>query len=123
MGLRAQAELDLAETLEDPSDFGLPVILTGPDGTVYPSVYGRVVYDTVVQDENGIGVIDNNPLVTLRRSSLVRVPLADEKWAIEIPTGPEALAPTAKFMLESAPQDGKSLGYIHLHLRRAEQTP
>ena len=42
MGLRAEIEADLSETLEDSDDFGMPVILTDPDGEVYATVFGRV---------------------------------------------------------------------------------
>ncbi len=122
MGLRAEIEAELAETLEDDDDFGLPVILTAPDGVVYAAVYGRIQYDSIVQDEGGNAVIDSNPIVTLRRSSLTRIPAPSEKWAVTIPVDPTTGAPTSKFLLERAAQGGRSIGFINLFLRRAEQS-
>ena len=120
MGVRAEIEADLAETLE--GEFGLPVVLTSPDGVRYDDLVGQVLYDTIAQDENGAQVIDHKPVVMLRRSSLTRVPAAGEKWAVEIPTSPLTGASTSTFILERASEDGGSIGFIRLYLHRAEQS-
>lgn len=128
MGLRAEIEEDLAETLED--DYGLAVVLTSPDGVRYSKsahdatadLVGQVLYDHIDQDGEGNQIIDHNPVVTLRRSSLTRVPLPGEKWAVEIPIDPTATATRETFLLERASEDGRSIGFIRLYLRKAEQS-
>jgi hypothetical protein len=128
MGLRAEIEMDLEETLE--GDFGLPVVLTSPLGVRYSKsanaptsdLMGQVLYDTTVEDENGAQVVDHKPVVTLRRTSLTRVPISGEKWAVEIPIGPTATATRETFMLERAAEDGSSIGIVRLYLRKAEQS-
>lgn len=121
--LREQIEADLAETLEDSDEFGLPVILISPDGVEYDAVYGQILYDTRAYDEVGIEVLDHMPVVTVRRSSLTRVPLPDEKgtWAVKIPTTPSSTAATTTFLLGHASQDGGSIGFIRLYLSKAVQ--
>jgi hypothetical protein len=129
MGLRAEIEQDLAETLEDADDFGLPVVLISPDGIVYSKsandeeadLMGQIIYDTVAQDADGNQIIDHKPVVSLRRSSLTRIPLPGEVWAVKIPTSPVADAEPETFMLERAAEDGSSIGFIRLYLRKAEQ--
>jgi len=129
MGLRADIEEDLLETLEEPEDFGLPVVLIAPDGTVYNTsenddgtLYGRIVYDTIEQDEDGNEVIVHKPMVTLRLSSLARVPENGETWVVKIPDGPRDDASVVSYILERAPEDGRSIGYINLYLRKTEQS-
>lgn len=129
-GLRALVESDLAETLEDPNEWGLPVELIAPDGTIYntsandatKSLYGMVLYDTIAQDENGMDIVDHNPVVTLRRSSLTRVPVNGEAWAVRIPTTPLTGASLTTFALERAMEGGGSIGVVRLYLRSAEQS-
>lgn len=129
MGIRADIEEDLWETLEDPNDFGLPVILVSPDGVVYDTsendgetLCGRIVYDTVLEDEDGNEVVVHQPVVTLRLSSLARVPANGESWVVKIPDSPRADATVVPYMFERAPEDGRSIGYIELFLRKAEQS-
>lgn len=128
MGLRAEIEEVLHDSLED--EFGLPVVLTSPDGVRYSKsandptadLSGQVLWETVSQDAEGNTVIDPRPVVVLRRSSLTRVPADGEKWAFEIPTGPRANAATATYVLERASEGGSSIGFIRFYLRAAEQS-
>lgn len=128
MTLRAEIEADLAETLE--GDFGLPVELVAPDGTRYSKsandatadLVGQVLYDTTSQDGDGNTVIDHKPVVTLRRTSLARIPQPGEKWAVEIPIAPTSTATRETFMLERASQDGGSIGFVRLYLTAAVQS-
>jgi hypothetical protein len=121
MGLRAQIEEDLALTLENPDDYGLPVILVSPDG-VTQEVYGQVLYDTKrIDPETGLDMIVPQPVVTVRRSSLTRIPLAREKWAVRIPMTPEYAAAMTTHSIERAPEDGKSIGFVRLYLTKAIQ--
>ena len=127
--LRKRIEADLAITLE--GDCSLPVILVDPDGhTIDETVDGRpltgqVLYDTVrVSPDTGEDIIVNNPVVTLRRSSLSRVPAAGEAWLVKIPESPLDGAELIPFMFDpSRPTEGgKSIGYVKLFLRKAKQS-
>jgi hypothetical protein len=119
--LRQQAEADLAFTLE--GDFSLPVELTDPDG-LKQSVTGQVLYDTVVvSPDTGQEVVVNNPVITLRRSSLNRIPGPAENWFVKIPTTPSATAEMSDFVIDTdrPPEGGGSIGFIRLYLKKASQ--
>lgn len=121
MNLRVQIEEDLALTLESPDDYGLPVKLIDPDGGIQ-ELNGQVLYDTkVIDPETGLPVIVHQPVVTLRRSSLTRVPRAGEKWAVSIPEVPGPDADKVLHTVERAPEDGGSIGFIRLYLMRVKQ--
>ena len=121
LNLRVQIEEDLATTLESADDFGLPVILISPDGEIQ-EVNGQILYDTQkIDPETGLDMIVHKPVVTLRRSSLTRIPAGGEKWGVRIPEVPDPNATKILHMLEQAPEDGKSIGYIKLYLTRAIQ--
>ena len=134
MNLRAQAEADLATTLEDPTLFGMPVELVSPDGEVINTkmvdgiatteqLCGQVHYDSIETDDAGIPTIIHKPVVTLRRSSLSRVPLPTDRprWACRIPESPLVGADIVTFLVENPTEGGGSLGIIRLYLTRAEQ--
>ena len=128
--LREAAESDLLDSLE--GDFGLPVELITPDGEIITTslnggglLMGRVVYDQISEDlETGTTVVIGEPMVTLRRSSLSRIPLAGERWVVRIPKTPhpdaekEALATSG----DRPPEGGRSIGYIKLPLKRMVQS-
>ena len=94
VNLRRLAEQDLETTLE--GEWGLPVILIDPEGNVISKktgtlndLTGQILYDTVKHDlDTGLPVVVNHPVVTVRRSSLSRVPKAGEKWLVRIPVSP-----------------------------------
>ena len=118
--LRETVESDLAETLE--GEFALPVVLVDPQGATYSGLRGRIDYDTVVVDpKTGADVITHNPVVTLRVSSLTRVPVDGERWKVSIPTSPSETATKETFLLERASEDGRTIGFIRLFLVRARQ--
>ncbi len=129
--LRKRVEADLETSLE--KDWGLPVVLVSPDGEVIDTsensgdaLTGQVLYDTVrVNPETGEPVIVNNPIVTLRRSSLSRVPAPGEKWVVKIPVDPDPDADLTEFVISTArpPEGGRSIGFIKLFLQKAKQTP
>jgi hypothetical protein len=121
--LRELCESDLAVTLE--GDFGLPVELIDPDGVKYTGIEGQILYDTVtVNPDTGEPMVVNDPIVTVRRSTLVRVPLPGEIWMVRIPTIPSRTAPLEDFLLSPSkpPSAGGSIGFIQLFLRRAVQS-
>lgn len=127
MNLRVQVEEDLHETLEDSEGWGLPVVLIAPDGTKidksanHPEedLSGQILYDTtVVNPETGLDMIVHKPVVTLRRSSLSRIPVAGENWMAEIPETPDPAAAKVLHKVERAPEEGKAIGFIRLYLNR-----
>lgn len=127
--LRARIERDLARTIE--GDFGLPVVLVSPDGEIQDHsandptslLFGRIDYDrTELDPETGMPVQIKKPMVTLRVSSLTRIPQAGENWAVKIPVVPSATAPMVTFFLEQAPRDGGSYAYIKLPLTNLSQS-
>jgi hypothetical protein len=121
VNLRVQAEADLAQSLESADDFGLPVILVSPDGAIQ-EVNGQILYDTKrVDPDTGLDMIVHQPVVTIRRSSLDRIPVAGEKWAVRIPEIPDPDAAKTTHAVERAPEDGKSIGFLRLYLTRAIQ--
>jgi hypothetical protein len=128
MNLRVLVESDLGDTLE--GDWGLPVELIDPDGVVYKKsqnnptedLSGQILYDTVTRDpEDGAEVIVHKPVVTLRLSSLVRVPKDDEKWIVKIPIIPNPTAPKVAFSLERPSEEGAAIGFIRLYLMTTQQ--
>jgi hypothetical protein len=130
-------ERDLGAVLEDYTNgFALPVILVSPDGEVQefsandPNtprtilLTGRVTYSRFdVDPETGLPYRVDNPIVTLRKSSLDRIPVAGENWAVKIPEKPEVAAPKKTFFLEFAPRTGDSYQWIQLPLTELRQTP
>lgn len=119
--LRELIASDLGTTLE--GDFALPVELIDPDGAEQ-SLVGQVLYDTTTLDpDTGEPVTVSNPIVSLRRSSLNRIPLAGESWVVRIPTTPSTTAPLEEFLMSKIkpPAGGASIGYIKLYLSRVEQ--
>jgi hypothetical protein len=126
--LREKIESDLAVTLE--GHFKLPVVLIDPDGVKYDKsandpeldLVGQILYDTRVEDpETGGEIIVHKPVVTLRRTSLTRVPQPLEKWVVQIPIRPFYDDPKVSFVLERPSEEGGAIGFIRLYLTRAEQ--
>lgn len=128
--LRRQVELDLSVSLE--GEWGLPVVLIQPDGTTIDTslnsgetLVGQVLYDTVgVNPDTGDAIVISNPIVTLRRSSLSRIPISGEKWLVKIPADPSPEAVLEDYVLDPsrAIEGGRTFGFVRLYLRRAIQT-
>ena len=125
--LRRTLERDMKETLE--SEWKMPVELTSPDGVqqLYsknnPSelLGGQVLYSSRRENpETGETIVVNQPVVTLRVSSLVRIPKAGEKWYIKIPTGIEPNASKQSFVFtpDRSPENGTDMGFIKLYLQK-----
>lgn len=128
--LRATAEKDLYESLE--SEWKMPVELTSPSGIkqVYSAnnptelLGGQVLYSSRRENpETGEIIVVNQPVVTLRVSSLVRVPQAGETWFIKIPVSPIVGAPKHSFVFtpDRSPEHGTDMGFIKLYLQRISQ--
>lgn len=84
---------------------------------------GQIIYDTLVDNpETGQEIIVHKPVVTLRRTSLVRIPADGEKWYCEIPIEPKVDAPKYPFIVERPTEDGGAIGFIRLYLVEAAQS-
>ena len=131
MDLRALVEKNLRLTLE--GDFGMRVNLIAPDGIKDTMAVdgrplkGQVLHSITRDGEQMNGLIGritvDVPVVTLRRSSLRRVPFPGENWIVEIPDTPIPGAPMIQYALSSTrtPEGGKSMGTIRLYLQYVEQ--
>ena len=114
--IREQIETDLETTLE--GDFSLPVELIDPDGVVYDDLVGQVLYNSIDENE----VFSNKPVVSLRISSLTRVPLSGENWAIRIPENPSTTDTLVTYVLDKPPIHCRSIGFIKLYLTKTVQS-
>jgi len=133
--LRERAEQDLGTTLEDPTQWGLPVELTGPDGIEIKTsanspdpanpelLYGQVLYNTVRANAEGESVVTPLPVIVLRRSSLSRIPQDGERWFIKFPKDPSLTAELADYTLnaDKATEGGRSIGFIRLYPKKTVQ--
>ena len=119
VNIRELIESELEYTLE--GDFGLPVTLIDPDGVSYDYT-GQVIYDTIVEDADGSQMVIHKPVVSLRRSSLTRIPADGESWSAKIPTTPSTTATKKTFLIERPSEDGGSIGFIRLYLIEAQQS-
>jgi hypothetical protein len=114
----------------------MPVELTGPDGIVYKTsanspdpqnpalLYGQVLRNTVVENlETGERLVTAKPAVSLRISSLERVPQPGEKWSIRFPTEPSLTAELQDYVLTAgrAPARNSSIGFLVLYPTKARQ--
>jgi hypothetical protein len=123
MNLRERVERDLSITLE--GRWGLPVVLTSPDGVVQPGLTGQILYGLArLNPETGEDVVVDTPVVILRRSSLTRAPLAGETRLVQIPETPITTAPLVTYCISPVrpPEGGKSIGFIRLYLQQIEQS-
>lgn len=87
---------------------------------------GQVMYDTIEQDtDTGVDVIMHKPVVTLRRSSLVRIPVQTEKnqWLVSIPITPSQSATKQPYIMDRPSEGGNSIGFIRLYLSQPVQSP
>lgn len=123
MGLRERVERDLAVTLE--GKWSLPVNLIDPEGTRTDGLRGQILYDIVrMNPETGEMTTVSTPVVSLRRSSLSRIPAPGETWLVEIPETPSETAPMIQFVISPVrpPEGGASIGFIRLYLQELEQS-
>lgn len=130
VNLRELAENHLSFSLE--REWALPVVLIDPDGNTLDTnqntgepLAGQVLYDIVKDNpQTGSPVVINKPVVSLRRSSLARIPKPGEKWFVKIPVDPNRTADLEMFELdkERPPEGGRSIGFIRIYLRRVKQS-
>lgn len=130
MNLRERVERDLEKSLE--GDFSLPVELITPNAVIINTrqsdgtpLKGQVLYNSKDVDvETGLPIVVNNPVVTLRRSSLSRIPVAGEKWVVKIPKNPSETDTLITFAIDDSrpPESGQSIGFVKLYLRAVKQS-
>ena len=85
MNLTEIAGRDLAVTLENPSGWGVPVVITRKSDSFTQSLYGQVLRDSVSLDADGAPIIDHAPVVSLNEATLTNVPADGETWYFDIP--------------------------------------
>lgn len=131
--LRAQVEADLVDSLE--GEWGMPVELTSPDGEVQkysannPDILlkGQVLYFSKREDpETGETIVVPQPVVSLRISSLTRVPADGEKWHIKMHVNPRpgSLMQSFLFTPDRAKEHGTDIGFIRIYPELIEtETP
>lgn len=121
--LRALAENHLSVTLE--GDWSDEIRLTAPDGVRYTTrpdgepLRGQVLRDIVRRDvETGERLTIATPVITLRRSSLTRIPAPGEIWMVES----DALPAPGQYIISPSrpPEGGGSIGFIRLYLQLVE---
>lgn len=136
LNLREQVEKDLNISLEN-GGWGLPVELTGPDGTEIKTsanspdpqnpltLMGQVLYTTLrVNPATGEEMVANEPVIVLRRSSLSRIPENGEKWLIKFPKDPSLTATLENYVFTAdlAAEGGRSIGFIRFYPTKVEQS-
>lgn len=127
--LRKLIESTLGTSME--GAWGLPVELTGPDGITQTlsandglPLVGQVLSSSFDSDpETGATILTDKPVVTLRITSLNRIPLAGEMWFIKMPMNPDPDAAKESFLMSSdrAPFRNRSLGYVKIYCQKATQ--
>jgi len=128
MSLRTKA-IDIARLAH--KKFNTDVVLIAPDGTKYETdvngdqlvcqfLSGRVS----LSPDSGEEMVVFRPVATFHRSSLQRIPLDGEIWALEAPLDPDIPATTTilSFDKSKSIEGGRSLGTIRIYLSQVEQS-
>ena len=129
MSFRSVIERKLGVTL---TKLGLPVVLIDPDGVIHDTdqvtgnaLQGQVLNDTTrMSPETGEDISTPDPIVSIRRQSLARIPQDGERWGVRIPLSPVEGAALEDFLCDydRAREGGGSIGFIRLYLHRPDQT-
>ena len=113
----------LPTTLE--GDWSLPVEIISPGGIKQKNLTGQVLFNRVEVEMETSNLeqpqIVSKPVVTLRISSLNRVPQPKERWIVRCPREPRRDAPLQSYLAHRAPTGGDSIGFITLHCDRIVQ--
>lgn len=132
MNLRQKVNEDLQQSMEGLEEWGLPVELIAPDGTIYDlkkdtqeKLTGQVLFNRVeFNPDTGEEYTIDDPLVTLRIASLPLVPAPGETWLVRIPESPDPNGALVTYSLTptKAAKFNRSLGYVILYLQKVEQS-
>lgn len=129
--LREVHERFLGTTLE--GLWGFPVGLTSPDGEVQTpwttadktGLSGQVLFNRVEVELDTSNLeqttMVSKPVVTLRISSLTRVPQPGERWIVKCPRIPSRSAPLVTHLAIRGPTGGDSIGFMTMHCDRLVQ--
>lgn len=133
MNLRKKINKDLEKSMERVSEWGLPVELVAPDGTIYNKKFdaetetqltGQVLYNRYeFNPATGEEVSIDEPMVTLRLESLERIPAPGEKWSVKIPEKPDPDAELVTFAQTpgKAMKFNRSIGFVIMYLSKVAQ--
>ena len=113
----------LASSSPEPSNANPPAA-NRPDPLNPHPLTGKVLYTTTKIDPNtGEEIVVNKPVITLRRSSLERIPQDGENWHVKAPRDPSLTADLQDYVFtpNSASQGGRSIGFIRLYPSKAVQ--
>ena len=124
MNLRELAVIDLR--VLNNRDWGLPIEMISPDGITYDTdaITGeqlkaaQILYDyRKINPDTGEEITVHEPIVSIAKGSLARVPIPGEKWYIRMPIEPSESAAYEKRVLTPIrqPEGGSSLGFIRLY--------
>jgi hypothetical protein len=122
--LRELAAADLKT--QNLNDWSLPIILIAPDGElintdnetgeVLKAV--QILYDRRKLDPaTGEEITVHEPIISVTKSSLSRIPIPGEKWIIKIPISPRegAALETRQISGDRSIESGDSLDFIRLY--------
>ena len=129
--LREEIEVDLQDTIE--GEFRTYIEITSPDGQIQrynvhnPSdkLAAFVRYHCVrMNPQTGESIVVDEPVVILRKSSLIRVPKGGEKWYVKTPTDPVHDAKLRSFIFspDRAIEGSDDIGYVTMYPQRIEQS-
>jgi len=127
--LRAAIESDLHESME--SEWGMPVELTSPDGETQrfslnnplELLKGQVLHFSRRENpDTGEPVVVDQPVISLRISSLIRVPQAGERWFIRFPISPRPGAAYVSriFTPDRSPEHGSDIGFMRIYPQKID---
>ena len=127
--LRAEIEKDLSFSIEN--DWGSVVELTTPEGQTQKfsmneplkKLKAAIRYFTSKEDPvTGGTIIVNQPVVTFRISSLIRIPDDSDKWFIKMPISPVVGAPMESFVFtgDRFATHGTDIGFLNVYPHRVE---
>jgi hypothetical protein len=123
VNLRELAETDLGVTLE--GEYGLPINIIFKDGSKQLDIEAQVLYSSISTDPTTLApIIVEEPVVSVRRSSLDQIPVAGDTAVFQIPNEPRRDADKDDYILSKtrAPEKNRSIGFIRYYLQRANQS-
>ena len=124
MNLRERAVIDVKN--QNLKNWALPIILQDPDGNTYDTDNEtgeelkaiQILYDSTSQNpDTGDIIIVHEPVITIARSSLSRIPIPGETWHIKFPLDPtdEDTLSNYTFIPDRSSEGGNSLGFIRIY--------
>jgi hypothetical protein len=127
--LRHRIEHDLGQSLE--GEWGVPFELTSPDGQIQRYSLNQPGEQLVCQALNfsrrenpstGETMVVDQPVISVRLSSLIRVPSAGETWYIKVFWSRVGLGSDMKYLFSSdrAPEHGTDIGFMRMYLQRID---